>query len=148
MTRASFRLRWLHAGAIVLLGSVASAPVQAAADPMRPLPAPAGAASAAPAPTVRDAAPAAPALPTLTAIREDIPTGQRQVLVGERWLAPGESLGAQRITAIGSNHVELSDGRRHTRVYLLPPLQPAGEAGPAAERGPANRRSATAARQP
>lgn len=148
MTGASYRLRWLHAGAIVLLGSMAGTSVQAAADPMRPLPAPGGAASAAAAGAVRDVAPAAPALPTLTAIREDAPTGQRQVLVGERWLAPGESLGARRITAIGSNHVELSDGRRHTRVYLLPPLQPAGEAGPAAERGPATRRSDTAARQP
>ncbi len=151
MKRASFRLRWLHAGAVVLLGSAAasSLPAHAAADPMRPLPAPGGAASApAGGAAPRETPPAAPALPTLTAIREDIPTGQRQVLVGERWLAPGESLGAQRITAIGSNHVELSDGRRHTRVYLLPPLQPAGEAGPAAERGPATRRSDTAARQP
>lgn len=134
MKRASFRLRRLHAGALVLLGATAASPCIAgsAADPMRPLPAPGLAASAAvAAPTARQAAPAAPGLPVLTAIREDA-HGQRRALVGERWLASGESFGNRRITAIGGNHVELSDGRRHTRVYLLPPLQPAGVSGPPA----------------
>ncbi len=134
MSRSVHPTPVLQAALAVLLGAAAASPCAAGsvADPMRPLPAPGAAASAAAATTTaRQTAPAAPGLPTLTAIREDA-QGQRRVLVGERWLASGESFGNRRITAIGSNHVELSDGRRHTRVYLLPPLQPAGVAGPPA----------------
>lgn len=136
MSRCTFQAHPVCAGAIALLGLAAALPqvAVAAADPMRPLAAPAAAGSAPPATAAaRNAAPANPALPALVAIREDAP-GQRMALIGERWFAPGDPLGARRVTVVGVNHVELSDGRRHTRVYLLPPLQPAGEAGPSVSR--------------
>lgn len=147
MSRDSFHAHPVCAGAIALLALAAAMPqtAVAAADPMRPLSAPAAAAFAPRAPAAaRDASPSTPALPALVAIREDAP-GQRMALIGERWLAPGDPLGTRRVTAVGFNHVELSDGRRHTRVYLLPPLQPAGEAGSAVSRRGS---AAPTARQP
>lgn len=115
---------------------VASAAAGVHADPMRPLPPPAGAASspsaastaAVPAATRREAAAPAPAREPgrLVAIREDS-RGQRQALIGERWAGVGDRLdGGATVRSIDINSVELVDGKALTVLHLLPPLVASG----------------------
>lgn len=109
----------------------------AAADPMRPLAVPgkqppAGVATTAPAaPRSSDAT-----KPTgrLIAIRQDS-RGQRQALIGERWVAVGDRVDDHVVAAIGANQVDLVDrtkpagqaGKTRSTLHLLPPLQASTE---------------------
>ena len=106
---------------------------EAAADPMRPLAVPgklppAGIAVTEPGPT--RSSDAAKPLGRLIAIRQDS-RGQRQALIGERWVAVGDRLDDRIVAAIGANQVDLVDrshtagpaGKTRSTLHLLPPLQ-------------------------
>ena len=114
------------------LGLASSA---AAADPMRPLALPAKPSPvAAAAPAVPPGSAAAPPAGRLIAIRQDS-RGQRQALIGERWVAVGDRLGESVVAAIGANQVDLVDrtklagtpGKNRSTLNLLPPLQASAE---------------------
>lgn len=121
--------------ALLLLAGTVTAPGHA--DPMRPLAPPAAAASSAPVPAGPAAAPlqrreAAPPdrakdIGRLVAIREDS-QGRRQALIGERWLAEGDTVQDAVVQRIELNSVELSAGKSRTLLHLLPPLVASGGA--------------------
>ncbi len=99
-----------------------------AADPMRPLAVPGKAAASSPAitpPMTRSADGARP-LGRLVAIRQDS-RGQRQALIGERWVAVGDKLDDTTVAAIGPNQVDLKSGKNRSTLHLLPPLQASGD---------------------
>ena len=113
----------------MLLTSLLLVAPAALADPMRPLALPARPGASAPAaepPPLTRAPSAARALERLVAIRQDS-RGQRQALIGERWVGVGDKLDEHTVAAIGPNQVDLKSGKARATLHLLPPLQAGGD---------------------
>lgn len=113
--------------AMLLVSLLLAAPA-ALADPMRPLALPARPGASAPAaePPALRAPGAQRALERLVAIRQDS-RGQRQALIGERWVSVGDKLDEHTVAAIGPNQVDLKSGKARATLHLLPPLQAGGD---------------------
>ncbi len=115
-----------------LVAGLAATPVLA--DPMRPLGAATPSAGAAPVASAgllpMDAQAtdgATTRVRKLLAIRQEI-SGERAALWGDRWLRAGDRYTAPEgetvVLAIGSNHIELEQGKVKSTQYLLVPLLP------------------------
>lgn len=113
---------------VTLLSSLLLVAPAALADPMRPLTLPARPGASSPAAELPP--PRAPgvarALERLVAIRQDS-HGQRQALIGERWVGVGDKLDEHTVAAIGPNQVDLKSGKARATLHLLPPLQAGGD---------------------
>jgi hypothetical protein len=98
------------------------------ADPMRPLAVPGKPGASSPTAEPLAPRPAGNARPPdrLVAIRQDS-RGQRQALIGERWVAVGDKLDGTTVAAIGPNQVDLKSGKSRSTLHLLPPLQASGD---------------------
>lgn len=118
----------LTRGQAPLLLTLVLAATAVAADPMRPLAVPGKAGASAPAtePPARRQADSARPPGRLVAIRQDS-RGQRQALIGERWVAVGDKLDGTTVAAIGPNQVDLKSGKSRSTLHLLPPLQASGD---------------------
>ena len=93
------------------------AAIAAAADPMRPLAQPVKAGAGSDAATATRATPAVPAIGRLVAIREDS-RGQRQALIGERWLSVGDCTGGL-LTQPADSRLSAASSVPHARAFRV-----------------------------